>query len=226
MFKRTLAALVSVPLLATGCASIDDTQRRTATGAAIGTAAGAAIGAATAGGNRGRSAATGAAIGAAAGAAGGYIWSRRMEEQKRAMEQATQGTGIAVSQTADNQLKLDVPSDVSFDTGRADIRPNFRPVLDRFAQSLMANPSATVRVIGHTDSIGSDAINGPLSVNRAQSTRDYLVGRGVNATRIAIDGRGSREPIADNTSDAGRARNRRVEIFVGEQVAMAPAAPR
>lgn len=226
MFKHTLAALVCVPLLATGCASMDDTQRRTATGAAIGTAAGAAIGAATAGGNRGRSAATGAAIGAAAGAAGGYIWSRRMEEQKRTMEQATQGTGIAVSQTADNQLKLDVPSDVSFDTGRADIRPNFRPVLDRFAQSLMANPSTTVRVVGHTDSTGSDAVNGPLSVNRAQSTRDYLVGRGVNATRIAIDGRGSREPIADNSSDAGRARNRRVEIFVGEQVAMAPASPR
>lgn len=226
MFKHTLAALVCVPLLATGCASMDDTQRRTATGAAIGTAAGAAIGAATAGGNRGRSAATGAAIGAAAGAAGGYIWSRRMEEQKRTMEQATQGTGIAVSQTADNQLKLDVPSDVSFDTGRADVRPNFRPVLDRFAQSLMANPPTTVRVVGHTDSTGSDAVNGPLSVNRAQSTRDYLVGRGVNATRIAIDGRGSREPIADNSSDAGRARNRRVEIFVGEQVAMVPASPR
>ena len=226
MFKRTLASLVCVPLLAAGCASMDDTQRRTATGAAIGTAAGAAIGAATAGGNRGRSTATGAAIGAAAGAAGGYIWSRRMEEQKRTMEQATQGTGIAVSQTADNQLKLDVPSDVSFDTGRADIRPNFRPVLDRFAQSLIASPATTVRVIGHTDSTGSDAINGPLSVNRAQSTRDYLVGRGVNANRVAIDGRGSREPIAGNTSDAGRARNRRVEIFVGEQVALAPAAPR
>ena len=224
--KRIIAALVCVPLLAAGCASMDDTQRRTATGAAIGTAAGAAIGAATAGGNRGRSTATGAAIGAAAGAAGGYIWSRRMEEQKRAMEHATQGTGIAVSQTADNQLKLDVPSDVSFDTGRADIRPNFRPVLDRFAQSLMANPSATVRVIGHTDSTGSDAINGPLSVNRAQSTRDYLVGRGVNANRIAIDGRGARAPVADNASEAGRARNRRVEIYIGEQVALAPATSR
>lgn len=222
MSRSLIAVATCATLFAAGCASMDDTQRRTATGAAIGTAAGAAIGAATAGGNRGRSTATGAAIGAIAGAAGTYIWSRRMEDQKRAMEQATQGTGIAVSQTADNQLKLDVPSDVSFDTGRADIKPNFRPVLDRFAQGLAANPGTTVRIIGHTDNTGSDAINGPLSVNRASSTRDYLVDRGVGASRIAIDGRGAREPIADNGTEAGRARNRRVEIFMGEQVAQAP----
>ena len=73
-----------------------------------------------------------------------------------------------------------------------------------------------MRIIGHTDSTGSDAINDPLSVNRAASTRTYLTARGVNAQRIAIDGRGSREPIADNATDAGRAANRRVEIFVGE----------
>ena len=97
-------------------------------------------------------------------------------------------------------------------------------MLDQFAQGLRDNAGTTVRIIGHTDSTGSDAINNPLSVDRAQSTRDYLVDRGVAANRIAIDGRGSREPIADNTSDAGRARNRRVEIFVGEQQAAAPQA--
>lgn len=221
MFTRICAALVCVPMLLAGCAGMSDTQRHAATGAAIGTAAGAAIGAATAGGNRSRSAGTGAAIGAVAGAAGGYIWSRRMEEQKRTMEQATAGTGIAVSQTPDNQLKLDVPSDVSFDTGRADIRANFRPVLDRFAQSLASNPATTVRIVGHTDSTGTDTVNYPLSINRAASTRDYLVGRGVNANRIAIDGRSAREPVSSNGTDAGRARNRRVEIYVGEQVALA-----
>jgi outer membrane protein OmpA-like peptidoglycan-associated protein len=73
-----------------------------------------------------------------------------------------------------------------------------------------------VRIIGHTDSTGSDAINDPLSVNRASSARNYLTARGVNVQRIAIDGRGSREPIADNATEAGRASNRRVEIFVGE----------
>ncbi|MDA8129489.1 MAG: OmpA family protein [Betaproteobacteria bacterium] len=196
-----------------GCANMSETQKSTGTGAAIGAVAGGVIGAATGGG---RSAATGAAIGAAVGAGGGYLWSKHMAEQKAAMEQATQGTGVSVSQTADNRLKLDIPSDVSFDTGRYDIKPNLRPVLDRFATTLNQNPVTVVTIIGHTDSTGTDAINNRLSVNRAAATRDYLVARGVAASRIAIEGHGSREPIADNATAAGRAKNRRVEIFVAE----------
>ncbi|WP_024303218.1 OmpA family protein [Pseudogulbenkiania sp. MAI-1] len=199
-----------------GCANMTETQRDTGTGAAIGAVAGAVIGGATAGGHQGRSAATGAAIGAALGAGGGYLWSKHMQEQKAAMEQATKGTGVGVSKTADNQLKLDIPSDFSFDTGRYDIKPNMRPILDRFATTLNQNPVTTVRIIGHTDNTGTDAINGPLSVNRASSTRSYLVSHGVATSRISIDGRGSAEPVADNGTAAGRAKNRRVEIYVGE----------
>jgi len=217
--KKIIASLSAIAIglggLA-GCANMTETQKTTGTGAAIGAAAGAVIGAATAGGNKGKSAATGAAIGAAVGAGGGYLWSKHMEEQKVAMEQATQGSGVSVSQTADNQLKLDIPSDVSFDTNRYDIKANLRPILDRFSTTLNQNPVTTVTIIGHTDSTGSDAINNPLSVNRAAATRDYLVARGVAANRIAIDGRGSREPIADNNTMEGRAKNRRVEIFVAE----------
>jgi outer membrane protein OmpA-like peptidoglycan-associated protein len=199
-----------------GCANMTETQKTTGTGAGIGAVAGAVIGAATAGGNKGKSAATGAAIGAAVGAGGGYMWSKHMEKQKAEMEQATEGTGVSVSQTADNQLKLDIPSDVSFDTNRYEIKSNLRPILDRFATTLNQNPVTTVTIIGHTDSTGTDAINNPLSVNRAAATRDYLVDRGVATNRIAIDGRGSREPIADNNTVDGRAKNRRVEIFVAE----------
>lgn len=209
----TLAAIVLAVSGLSGCANMTETQRATATGAGIGVLAGAAIGAA-AGGSRG--AGTGAAIGAALGAGGGYLWSQQMQEQKATMEQATRGTGVAVTQTADNQLKLEIPSDISFDTGRYDIKPNMRAVLDRFATSLNQNPVSTVRIIGHTDSSGSDAVNAPLSVNRAAATRDYLVARGVAVSRIAIDGRGSHEPVADNATPAGRAMNRRVEIFVAE----------
>lgn len=209
--------------LASGCASMTETQETTAKGAGIGAVAGAAIGA-IAGGGRG--AAIGAGVGAGVGAIGGYVWSQKMEDQKRSMEQATSGTGVAVTQTADNQLKLEVPSDVSFDVGRSDIKPNFRPILDKFAQGLMANPASTVRIVGHTDSSGTDAINNPLSVNRAASVRDYVVGHGVDARRIAIDGRGSHEPIADNSTDAGRAKNRRVEIFVAEPAAASSAQAR
>lgn len=213
MKLRMHSALVaaSAAALLSACASTGY-EPNTARDTGIGAAAGAAIGALAHGSNRTH----GALAGAAVGALGGYVWSNRMEAQKREMEQATRGTGVQVTQTADNQLKLEVPSDISFDVGRADIKPNFAPVLDRFAQTLNQNPATTVRIVGHTDSTGSDAINNPLSVNRAASTRDYLVARGVSQQRIGIDGRGSQQPIADNSSDAGRARNRRVEIFIGE----------
>lgn len=210
--KHLLFGAVAVLALATGCANMDDTQRRTATGAGVGALAGAVIGSATGG-----SAGTGAVVGAGVGALGTYIWSQNMERQKRDMERATQGTGVAVTQTADNQLMLNIPSDISFAVGRSDIQPNFAPVLDQFAASLRQNPYAEVRIVGHTDSTGSDAINNPLSVDRAASTRSYLAARGVDSRRIAIDGVGSRYPIASNDTPDGRARNRRVEIFVGER---------
>jgi outer membrane protein OmpA-like peptidoglycan-associated protein len=215
MQKQWLILGLSGALVLGGCANMSEDQKAgTSKGAAIGAIAGAVLGAATDGG---RGALHGAAIGAGVGAVGGHVWSTRMEEQKRQMEASTKGTGVEVSQTADNQLKLNIPSDISFDTGRADIQPNFRSVLDTFAQGLLKNPDARVRIVGHTDSTGSDAVNNPLSVNRAASTRDYLVGRGVPVGVVAIDGRGSREPIASNATTDGRARNRRVEIFMGEQ---------
>lgn len=210
--KPVLLLGAAVMVLATGCANMDDTQRRTATGAGVGALAGAVIGSATGG-----SAGTGAVVGAGVGALGTYIWSQNMERQKRDMERATQGTGVAVTQTADNRLMLNIPSDISFAVGRSDIQPNFAPVLDQFAAGLRDNPYAEVRIVGHTDSTGTDAINNPLSVDRAASTRSYLAARGVDSRRIAIDGMGSRHPIASNDTNDGRARNRRVEIFVGER---------
>ena len=213
MMTMTATALVAV-LTVSGCADtgMSDTQRRTAIGTGVGAVAGAVIASATGG-----KAGVGAVAGAAIGGIGTYIWSANMEKRKREMQEATQGTGIGVSQTADNRLKLDIPSDVSFDTGRYDIKGNFAPILDRFAEGLRSSPNAEVRIVGHTDSTGSDAINNPLSLNRANSTRDYLMHRGVNGSRIFTEGRGSYQPIASNSTADGRAKNRRVEIFVGER---------
>lgn len=205
--NRTFAlSLTVLAALASGCANMSETQKSTAIGAGVGALAGAAIG-------QGK----GAAIGAGVGALGGYVWSTQMQKKKTDMEQATAGTGVAVTQTADNQLKLSIPSDISFDTGRSDIKSNLQPILNQFAQGLNNQPNTEVRIVGHTDSTGSDAINNPLSVNRAASARDYLVSRGVDSRRVSIDGRGSREPIADNATDAGRAKNRRIEIFLAER---------
>ena len=206
--SRTITLSLSAAMVfVSGCANMTETQRNTAIGAGVGGLAGAAIG------KNGQS----TAIGAGIGALGGYIWTTQMAQKKAAMEQATAGTGVGVTQTADNQLKLNIPSDISFDTGRSDIKSNLRPVLDQFAQGLSDQPNTEIRIVGHTDSTGSDSVNNPLSVNRAASARDYLVSRGVDAHRIRIDGRGSREPIADNNTDAGRAANRRIEIFLAER---------
>ena len=212
MRKYLITSVAAVVILATGCAETSDTQRRTATGAGVGALAGAVLSSAT-GGRAG----TGAVVGAGVGALGTYIWSQNMERQKREMEQATQGTGIAVTQTQDNQLKLDIPSDISFAVGRSDIQSNFAPVLDRFAEGLRNNPNTDVRIIGHTDNTGSDAVNNPLSLDRAASTRNYLTGRGIDGRRISIEGMGERQPIATNETADGRSRNRRVEIYVGER---------
>jgi outer membrane protein OmpA-like peptidoglycan-associated protein len=207
-----LVALAAALALA-GCANMSEREQGTAKGAGIGAAAGAVLGAVTGNSN---SAAKGAVIGGIAGAIGGNLWSKRMEDKRRAMEQATQGTGVDVTRTADNQLKLNVPSDISFDTGRADIKPELRTVLDSFASGLKDDRTTRIRIIGHTDNTGSDAINDPLSLSRARSVGSYLADRGIDPGRIETVGRGEHEPIADNSSDAGRAKNRRVEILLRE----------
>ena len=199
MHKKLLVSAVLATFVLGGCANMSETQKGTAKGAAIGAAGGAVVGAIAC-----------------------NVWTKRQEEQKKQMEEATAGTGVAVTQTEDNRLKLEIPSDISFDVGRADINPNFRTILDTFAKGLVSNPSSNVTIIGHTDSSGSDAINNPLSLNRAASVRDYIVARGVATNRIAIDGRGSHEPVVANDTSANKAKNRRVEIFVAEP-APAPA---
>ena len=215
--RKIIAAVAAAAFTLSACETMDDSQRRTATGAGIGAGVGAAAGAVLGSDNRGRGAAIGAAVGALGGAVGGYIWNRRMENQQKQIEQQTRGTGVEVTRTADNQLRVNIPSDISFDVGQAALRPNFRPVLDSFAQSLVQNPSTTVTIIGHTDATGSPAGNESLSLQRADTTRDYLVSRGIASNRFQIDGRGAREPVASNDTEAGRARNRRVEILLGDR---------
>lgn len=212
-----LAAIAAaIATLAAGCANVTETQKGTAAGAGIGAIAGGVIGAATAGGHRGKSAATGAAAGAAVGAIGGYIWSKKMEEQRAKMAEASKGTGIDVSKTADNRLKLNIPADAGFDLNRAEIKPALGNVLTRFASTMNEHTVTALSIVGHTDNTGSDAINNPLSIQRANATRDYLMSRGVAMNRITTAGRGEREPITTNDNETGRAQNRRVEIYIAE----------
>ena len=217
----SLTIAASAAALLAGCAA-DGTMTTTGKNSAIGAVIGAGLG--TVVGNQvgdrdNRTRATGAAVGAALGAAGGYLWSQRMEQQKQAMQQVTAGTPVQVSQTADNRLKINIPADAGFATNSAVLNANMYPILQRLAQTLNQNPAATVSVVGHTDSTGSDAINNPLSQRRADAAKAYLVSQGVAASRIATSGAGSTQPIASNATVDGRAQNRRVEIFVAEPAA-------
>lgn len=207
--RSAVVALAAAAIGIAGCESMSDRQRHTAAGAGVGAAAGAVVGKAT-GGN----AATGAVVGGAIGAVAGNLWSRRMEDKRAEMSRATQGTGIQVARTSDNQLRVNVPSDFSFDSGSTMIKPQMRPVLDQFAQGLSANQRVTI--IGHTDSVGEDSLNNRLSLERAAAVRDYLRMHGVDPSRIMINGRGESQPIASNDTAPGRAENRRVEIFLSE----------
>jgi len=207
---------LTATMIVTGCADMSETQKGTAMGAGAGAVLGGLVGG-IAGPGGAKHTAAGAVIGAAIGAVGGNIWSNRMETQKKAMEQATQGTGVQVSQTPDNRLKVNIPADTGFATGRAELNPTLRPVLDKLASTLAQNPAALVEVYGHTDNTGTDAINVPLSRQRAQNVSGYLNSRGVATNRITMDGLGASQPLVANDTAADRAINRRAEIYVREK---------
>ncbi|MCK9541817.1 MAG: OmpA family protein, partial [Novosphingobium sp.] len=93
-------------------------------------------------------------------------------------------------------------------------KPHFRATLDTVAQSLQQYPDSLIDVYGHTDSTGSDAFNQTLSENRARTVANYLISQGVSSARIRSQGFGETMPVAENTTEEGRRRNRRVEIKI------------
>jgi outer membrane protein OmpA-like peptidoglycan-associated protein len=188
-----------------GCASQQGTN--TAVGTGVGAGTGAALGAIFGGG---KGAAIGAGVGAAVGGVTGYNW----QNIHNRLSGATKGTGTQITEQPDGSLKLNIPSSVTFHTSSYAIKPSFAPVLDQLAQTLQQNPEVVASVVGHTDSTGSPQYNQTLSVNRAQSVTGYLAQRGIAPQRLSSTGMGPNQPIADNSTEAGRAANRRVEIYL------------
>ena len=200
-----LSTLAIAGTLLAGCATQQGTN--TAVGTGAGAAGGAALGALIGGG---KGAAIGAGVGAAGGALVGYNW----QGIKNKLSGSTQGTGTQITEQKDGSLKVNIPSSISFDTNSYLIKASFGPVLDQVAQTLNEHPELNAEIDGHTDSTGSAQLNQTLSQNRAQSVSNYLVGRGVAQQRLTAFGRGSSMPVADNSTEPGRAANRRVEIYL------------
>ncbi len=137
-----------------------------------------------------------------------------MNERKMALDKAAMGTGIEVTRVNDQQIKVVIPSDIAFAPFSVTAGPAVRPFLDTLAASLGSNVEIQVAISAHTDNVGSDPQNNTLSLERARSVRDYLLGKGVLTPFIQAVGRGARDPVAGNETAAGRTRNRRMEIVL------------
>jgi outer membrane protein OmpA-like peptidoglycan-associated protein len=150
-------------------------------------------------------------------AAGEFAWSTRIASAEDQIAGSLQGSGASVARTKDDRLWITLPGDLSFEPGRSALKPQVRGLLDRVVVALRGVPKAEVRIVGHTDSKGAVAGNNALSLDRAASTRDWMVARGMSPMRFSVAGRGALDPVAGNDDEAGRASNRRVEILVGER---------
>ena len=138
-----------------------------------------------------------------------------MDQQIKELKEQTAGSGVDVTETDGGQaILVNLPDGVTFAVGSSAITPTFRSTLDNIAASMQQYPNSLIDVYGHTDSTGSDSFNMALSQRRAQAVADYLSSRGVSAARIRSQGFGETQPIADNGTDLGRAKNRRVEIKI------------
>ena len=214
--KNVMFAALGALTLLGGCATDPVTGQtignRTAIGAVAGALGGAALGT-VAGGNDGRNAAIGAAVGALAGAGIG----RYMDQQEADMRKAVAGTGIGVQRVGDH-IELVMPSDITFGKNQDSINASFYPTLNQVAKSLNLYPKTTIDIIGHADSDGGDQMNLDLSRRRAASVQTYLAGQKVASMRMRADGMGESQPLVPNTSEANKAKNRRVEIILAPLV--------
>lgn len=181
-----------------------------AIGAGIGAASGALIGLITADSkDRQKNALIGAGIGALAGGSIGYY----MDVQEAKLRQRLRNSGVSVTRVG-NQIMLNMPGNVTFQTASSDISAGFYEVLNSVAVVLKEYEKTTVDVIGHTDSVGSESYNQRLSENRARSVAEYLSGQGILPARLLIAGMGEAQPIASNSTPEGRSQNRRVNIQI------------
>ncbi|BAP35838.1 hypothetical protein AS4_08980 [Acinetobacter guillouiae] len=207
-----ITTLTAGALVLSGCQSTGNNiggmeYDKSAIGGLIGAAAGYGLsrGNANSSAQNNRAAAIGALLGAGTGL---YL-----DNKEKKLRQQMQGTGVEVNRNPDGSVALIMPGSITFDTNKSTIKPNFYGTLNKVAQTLMEDNKSVILVTGYTDNTGNDSINIPLSQNRAYSVANYLKGKGVQS-RIDTQGYGSQNPIADNSTAAGREQNRRVEISI------------
>ena len=208
-----ITTLTAGALVLSGCQSTGNNiggmeYDKSAIGGLIGAAAGYGLsrGNANSSAQNNRAAAIGALLGAGAGL---YL-----DNKEKKLRQQMAGTGVEVNRNADGSVGLVMPGNITFDTNKSTIKPNFYNTLAKVAQTLTEDNKSAILVTGYTDNTGNDSINIPLSQARAQAVASYLAGKGVPTSRINAQGQGAQNPIASNSTASGREQNRRVEISV------------
>ncbi len=201
-------SLATAFMLLGGCGAIQS-MNNTQKGAAVGTAAGGTIGAII--GNKAGNTAIGAIAGAAIGGVAGGLIGNRMDKQAAEIENTVAGAEVI---KAGEAILVKFDSGILFDFDKTELKADARDNIRNLVQSLNDNPDTEILVIGHTDSRGTDTYNQGLSERRAQAVKNFAVGQGLTANRMRTEGRSFHEPIAENTTESGRAQNRRVEIVI------------
>ena len=212
MKKIYVFGLALTLLFSGGCVNMNNMGKGATYGTAGGAAAGALLGQAIGGNSKATllGAAAGALVGGLAGTGIGHMMDRQEQDMRNALAQSE---AIAI-QREGNVLALTFKSDFTFAVNSSVIHSGLYPELDRVAQILASYPQTTITVAGHTDSTGSEDYNQALSQKRADSVKNALVQRGVDASRITAIGYGEGQPVADNNTDFGRQQNRRVNLYI------------
>jgi outer membrane protein OmpA-like peptidoglycan-associated protein len=204
--SRTLGAFfIAGSVVLSACAGMSQKQR----GAVIGATAGAAVGGVI--GNQTGSTARGAIIGAVLGGAAGAVIGHQMDQQAKELEQSIPGATV---QRVGEGIAVTFASGILFPFNSTEILPDGRTNLQQLASSLEKYPNSDILIVGHTDSVGTDAYNLDLSQRRAMAASNLLQTLGVPASRLHAVGKGESEPIQPNDTEAGRAQNRRVEVAI------------
>lgn len=212
--KISILALASILVITfTNCKAVENSNNRQK-GAAIGVAGGAILGAIIGNNVKGGSSELGAVIGGVVGGGAGVIIGNQMDKQAQRIEQEVPGATV---ERVDQGIVVtfDENSGVHFATEKYNINPTAQQNLDKLAGIFKEYPDTNLLVVGHTDNTGNDSYNMTLSKNRANSVTDYLKNvKGISSSRLTTHWFGEEQPIADNATEAGRAKNRRVNIAI------------
>ena len=212
LFKASIAVALCAGLFVSSC-NMSNTGKGALIGGGSGGAVGAGIGALIGGG---KGAAIGSGIGAAVGAGAGALIGNKMDKQQKKLEEEL--ANAKVEQTTDanglQAIRVTFDGGILFPTGKWTINKGAQAELIQFAQSLKQNPLTDVSIMGYTDNTGSMSANEKVSTNRADAVKTFLYNQGVANTRMTAKGLPMQDYIASNDTEAGRAQNRRVEIYI------------